>query len=122
MQVLIYIASAMTVLWGIAHLAATGSVVRGFGQITADNRKTITMEWMVEGVALVSIGVLVAGVTLADGTGSVASTAYAVSVGTLVTLSVVSLFTGFRVAYLPFRLCPVILGLSAVLIALGAWV
>jgi hypothetical protein len=30
-------------------------------------------------------------------------------------------FTGFRIAFLPFRLCPFIFGLSAILIALGAW-
>jgi hypothetical protein len=31
------------------------------------------------------------------------------------------LFTGFKVSFLPFRLCPVIFGFSAALIAWGAW-
>jgi hypothetical protein len=38
----------------------------------------------------------------------------------LVVLAVVSLFTGFKVAFLPFRLCPVIFGVSAALIVWGA--
>jgi hypothetical protein len=46
---------------------------------------------------------------------------YAVAIGTLVVLAVVSLFTGFKVALLPFRLCPFIFGVSAVLIVWGAW-
>jgi hypothetical protein len=36
-------------------------------------------------------------------------------------LAVVSLFTGFRIAFLPFRLCPFIFGAAAALIAWGAW-
>jgi hypothetical protein len=45
-----------------------------------------------------------------------------VAVGTLLALALVSLFTGFRVAFLPFRLCPLIFAVSAALIAVGAWV
>ena len=41
--------------------------------------------------------------------------------GLCLVLALVSLATGFRIAFLPFRLCPFIFTLSAVLIALGAW-
>lgn len=122
MQVLLYIAAALTGLWGIAHLFATRGVVAGFGELSADSRRIITMEWIVEGVALVSLAALVISVTAVDASATVASAAYAVAVATLLVLAVVSLATGFRVAFLPFRLCPVIFTLSAVLIAVGAWV
>ena len=46
-------------LWGIAHLFATRAVVKGFGEISKDNKKIITMEWIVEGVSLIFIGTLV---------------------------------------------------------------
>jgi len=121
MAALLYVASALTGLWGIAHLFATRGVVAGFGELTADNRRIITMEWIVEGVALVSLASLVATVTAVDATTVVASAAYAVAIATLLVLALVSLATGFRVAFLPFRLCPFIFTLSAVLIALGAW-
>jgi len=120
-QVVLYIASATISLWGVAHLFATKGVVAGFGDLTADNRRIIAMEWIVEGVALISTAAFVATATATRPEAAAASAVYAVAVGTLIVLAVVSLFTGFRVAFLPFRLCPVIFGVSAALIVLGAW-
>ena len=119
--VLLYIAAAITCVWGIAHLFATKGVVRGFGDLSADNRRIIAMERIVEGVALISTAAFVAAATAVQPGAAVSSAVYAVAIGTLVVLAVVSLFTGFKVAFLPFRLCPVIFGVSAALIALGAW-
>jgi hypothetical protein len=79
------------------------------------------MEWMVEGVALISTAAYAATVTALDSGASVSNAVYAVAIVTLVALAIVSVFTGFRVAFLPFRLCPVIFTLAAVLIAVGAW-
>jgi hypothetical protein len=118
---LLYIAAVMTGVWGIAHLLATRWVVKGFGQLSADNRRIITMEWIVEGVALISTAVFVGATTAVDPSAKVSSAVYAVAIVTLVALAVVSFFTGFKVAFLPFRLCPVIFGVSAALIAWGAW-
>jgi hypothetical protein len=108
-------------VWGIAHLFATKGVIAGFGDLSADNRRIITMEWIVEGVALISTAAFVAAATLVQPGSAVSSAVYAVAIGTLLVLSVVSLFTGFKVAFLPFRLCPVVFGVSAALIAWGAW-
>ena len=121
LDVLLYIAAALTAVWGNAHLFATRGVVAGFGEPSADNRRIITMEWIVEGVALLALGVLVAAVTIAGSGGATASAAYAAALATLLALAVVSLATGFRVAFLPFRLCPLIFASSAVLIGIGAW-
>jgi hypothetical protein len=119
--VLLYIAAAITGVWGIAHLFATKGVIAGFGDLSADNRRIITMEWIVEGVALISTAAFVAAATAVEPGAAVSSAVYAVAIGTLVVLAVVSLFTGFKVAFLPFRLCPVVFGVSAALIAWGAW-
>ena len=54
--VLLYFAAGLTVIWGISHLFATRGVVAGFGDLTDDNRRIVTMEWIVEGVALISTG------------------------------------------------------------------
>lgn len=120
-HVLLYIASAMTGLWGIAHLFATKGVVNGFGDLTIDNRRIITMEWIVEGIALISTASFVAAATAIQPESPVSSAVYAVAVGTLVLFAVVSLSTGFKVAFLPFKLCPIIFGFSALLIVWGAW-
>ena len=121
MSVLLYVGSALTVLWGISHVFPTRNVVAGFGDLTADNRRIITMEWIVEGVALIAVGTFVAATTAVDSAARVADAVYGTAIATLVVLALVSLFTGFRIKFLPFRLCPVIFTLSAILIALGAW-
>jgi len=120
-EILLYAASVMAAAWGVAHLFATRSVVAGFGEITQDNRRIITVEWIVEGVALISVGAFVAVATAIERDSTVASGTYAVSICTLVVLAAVSLFTGAKIDFLPFRLCPFIFGVAAVLIALGAW-
>jgi hypothetical protein len=121
-QILPYIASAMIGIWGIAHLFATKGVVSGFGDLTTDNRRIITMKCIVEGVALISIAAFVAAATAIEFQSFVSSAIYTVAIGTLVVLAVVSLFTGYKVAFLPFKLCPFIFIISALLIAWGAWI
>jgi hypothetical protein len=118
-QILLYVASALPLVWGVAHLVPTKSVVAGFGDISVDNRRIITMEWITEGVSLIFIGVLLACVTYTDHTNVVSQIVYWTSFAVLIALSLVSLLTGFRIKFLPFRLCPVIFSGSAVLILLG---
>lgn len=117
--ILLYGGSALTALWGVAHLFPTQSVVRGFGEISDDNKRIIAMEWILEGVSLVWIGVLVATVTAIDAKSAVSQAVYVLSALGLLVFAAVSLFTGFRVKFLPFRLCPFIFTGSAVLILLG---
>jgi hypothetical protein len=62
-QVLLYLGSVLPLGWGIAHLFPTKSVVKGFGDISTDNRRIITMEWIIEGASLIFIGVVVSSVT-----------------------------------------------------------
>lgn len=117
---MIYVGAALPLAWGIAHLIPTRSVLRGFGEIGEDNRNIIAMGWIVEGVALIFVGVLNVLVTAIDATSIVARAVYAVSSGFLVVMAIVSLFTGFRIRFAPFRMCPIIFTLSAALIASGS--
>ena len=118
--VLLYLGAALTALWGISHLIPTRGVVAGFGEISDDNRHIITMEWIVEGVSLIFIGILVAVVTAVDPSAAVSTAVYLVTAVGLLVLALVALFTGFKVRFLPFKLCPVILTVSAVLVLVGA--
>jgi hypothetical protein len=119
MNLLLYLGAALTGLWGIAHLFPAGAVVKGFGEISTDNRRIITMEWIIEGVALIFIGVLVASVTFMDPTAAVSKVVFKLAAIELIVLAIVSLFTGFRVNSIPFKLCPVIFTGSALLILAG---
>jgi hypothetical protein len=118
-QILLYSGSAFILFWGIAHLFPTRSVVSGFGEISADNKRIITMEWIIEGIALIFIGSINAIVTAVDHTGTISLIIYLSSVVILIILSLVSFLTGFKINFLPFKLCPVIFITSAVLIILG---
>ena len=121
-QVLLYLGSFLLFFWGVAHLFASRSVVKGFGDISMDNRHIITMEWIVEGLALMFVGVVVASVTYHDYASPISRTVYWVSFAMLNILSVVSLFTGFKVNFLPFKLCPVIFTTASVLIVVGSYI
>jgi hypothetical protein len=118
-QVLLYAGSALVLLWGIAHLFPTRSVVRDFGDISLDNKRIISMEWIIEGVSLIFIGATIIAATFIDRTALVSKTMYWLCFVVLNVLSAVSLMTGFKVRFLPFKLCPVIFTTASILILLG---
>jgi len=120
-QVLIYSGSAFILFWGVAHLFPTRSVVSGFGEISVDNKHIITMEWIVEGIALIFIGTINAAVTAIDHTSSISLLIYLSSGFVLIVLAIVSFLTGFRISFFPFKLCPLIFITSAVLIIFGGF-
>ncbi|MFQ6030006.1 MAG: hypothetical protein ACE5Q6_21240 [Dehalococcoidia bacterium] len=120
-SVLLYLGAALPIFWGVSHLFPTRSVVNGFGEISLDNRRVITMEWIVEGVALIFTGLLVATITFIDADGAVSKAVYVVSSIGLLSLAVVSLFTGFKINFLPYKMCPLIFTASAMFILVGAF-
>ena len=63
-QILAYIGAGFVAFWGIAHLFPTKNIVADFGEISEDNRHIITMEWIVEGMALIFIFALITLVNL----------------------------------------------------------
>ncbi|MGA3015236.1 MAG: hypothetical protein ABSD71_14505 [Bacteroidales bacterium] len=103
-----FLSGALTIVWGIAHLFPTKNVVMNFGDISLNNKRIMTMEWIIEGISLLFIGVLTILIVITDSTLSHSRIVYLTIVILLVTLSIVSLFTGFKVKFLPYRLCPVI--------------
>ena len=121
-QILLYVGSAFLLFWGVAHLFPTRSVVKGFGDISVDNERIITMEWIIEGVSLIFIAVIVAAVTSIDHTNVISRTVYWISFVMLNTLSVISLLTGFKVSFVPFKLCPVVFTTASILILLGSYI
>jgi hypothetical protein len=80
------------------------------------------MEWIIEGLALMFIAAVVASVTCFDYASAISRTVYWLSFVMLNILSIVSLFTGFRVNFLPYKLCPVIFTTASVLIVTGSYI
>ncbi len=120
-SVLLIIGAAIVALWGISHLFPTKGVVRGFGDISLDNKRIITMEWVVEGINLAFLGFLVILVTLVAGADNeVSRLVYLSSAGLLVVMAVWHSLTGARTKAIPMKLCPWIFGTSAILFILGS--
>ena len=120
-QVLLFIPAALLIVWGIAHLFPTRSVANGFGDITNDNRRIIIMEWINEGIALIFIGIVILGLSLIDYKSKPSIFVFWTIFFALNAFSIISLFTGFRIRFIPFKLCPVIFTLSSVLMILGMY-
>jgi len=97
----------------------TANVVRDFGDISPDNKLIITMEWITEGMTLIFIGLVIL-ILANDKTESrlMKNISYSV-IGMLFAMAILSLFTGFRVEFIMFKLCPVIFSVSAILMFFG---
>ena len=118
---MIYTGSGLAIAWGVAHLAATRSVVDGFGEISRDNRLYITQEWIAEGIAVCTVGILVILVTaLAAGEGA-SLIVYRVSAGFFLVVAGLTALTGARTPVLPFKICPFLLTAVAALLLVGSF-
>lgn len=120
-HILLYVGAALPLFWGIAHLFPTKNVVNDFGEISTDNKRIIAMEWIVEGVALIFVGILIAAVTYIDPAAVVSKWVLRILFVFLNVLSVVSLATGFKIDFIPFKLCPVIFTGASILVILGVY-
>lgn len=121
MDVLLYIGSVIILVWGIAHIVPTKSVVKGFGGISEDNTRIITMEWVAEGVTLCFIGLLVLLVTIFGGSqNQVSVVVHRISAGMLVVMAIWTLLTGARTSVLPMKFCPIVKAIVAILFIMGS--
>jgi hypothetical protein len=120
-SIFLYTGSILILLWGIAHLFALKPVVKGFGELSRDNRLILTMEWLVEGLIFCFIGVLVLLITALTGSQQTTNKiVYLSSAAILLIFSVLSLFTGARTKEIPFKICPVIKTITTILFIIGS--
>jgi CHASE2 domain-containing sensor protein len=116
-KILVYIGGSLNIIWGISHLIPTKNIIKGFGEITPDNRYIIQMEWINEGMTLIFIGLIAVVVTVFTKKRAKAiKLLYLLSALMLTAMAVLSLNTGFRIDFLPFKLCLPLFLVSAVLI------
>jgi hypothetical protein len=119
-SILLYVGAGVITLWGIAHIVPTKAVVNGFGQISQDNKRIITMEWIAEGLAMCFIGLLVLFVTLWGGSqNAVSIIVYRTSAAMLVVMAILTASTGARTSIVPIKICPAVKIAVAILFILG---
>lgn len=120
-SIMLYVGSIAMVLWGIAHIVPTRSVVKGFGPLSEENRRIITMEWVAEGLTLCFIGLLVLFVTMLGGARNPVSTiVYRASALMLIVMAGWSSWTGARTSIVPMKMCPFVKTTVAILFFLGS--
>jgi hypothetical protein len=120
-EILIYIGAAIIIVWGIAHLIPTQAIVKGFGPISADNKKILAMEVISEGLMLIFLGVLPLLVTiLADSQSQTAHIVYLAGGIMLLIMAVLTFFTGARTPTIWYKICPAVKTVAAVLFILGS--
>jgi hypothetical protein len=114
---LAYVAASLVALWGVAHVIPTGQVLAGFAPVTADNRRIIVQEWLAEAVTLWGIAALVVTTTAVGGaTTHVGAWVYSIAAALLVALATLTALTGARTPVIWFKICPVVLSGSAMLL------
>ena len=119
-SILLYIGAGVIIIWGIAHIVPTKSVVNGFGQISQDNKRIITMEWIAEGLTLCFIGLLVLLVTIFIGPkNNLSNIVYWASAAMLVVMAILTASTGARTSIVPIKICPAVKIAVAILFLLG---
>ena len=121
-DVLLYIGSGIIILWGLAHIIQTKAIVDGFGAISEDNRRIITMELIAEGLTLIFLGVLVILVTSLAGSESyTADIVYLTCAVMLIIMALLTQMTGARVSTIWYKICPYVKTIVAILFLLGVW-
>jgi hypothetical protein len=121
-EVLAYTAAGLVGLWGIDHALPTGRVVHGFGDTTRDNRLVVTQEWIAEAMMMWFIAAVVVIATATGGSHHVVvDWIDRASAMTLLALGALTAVTGARTAVVFFKVCPVVLAITAALLLVASW-
>jgi hypothetical protein len=114
---LAYLAGAIVAVWGVAHAVPTRQVLAAFTPITTDNRRIVVQEWLAEAFTMWGIAAMVIVVTAIGGTDAGARVwVYRVAAGLLIALGTLTGLTGARTPVIWFKICPVLMACSAVLL------
>jgi hypothetical protein len=76
----------------------------------------VLQEWAAEAITMWGIGALVLAVTAVGSGSDTSHAAYAVSAALLVALAILTALTGARTPVIWFKICPVLLSISAALL------
>jgi hypothetical protein len=114
------IGASLALMWGIAHLFPTQSVVRGFGEVSSNNRYIITMEWIAEGLSLMFLGLLplltLANFALSD---PVVPFVIRCCAAMLFLMAALTTVTGSRSSIIPIKICPIVKLVAGCLLIYG---
>jgi hypothetical protein len=115
--VLAYLSAALITAWGAAHAIPTRQVLAGFTPITADNQRILTQEWLAEALTMWGIAAVIIAATAAGGTAAdTRAWVYRAVSALLIALAALTTLTGARTPVIWFKICPVLLAVTAALL------
>lgn len=115
--VLAYLSAALIAAWGTAHAIPTRQVLAGFSPITPDNRRIIQQEWLAEAITMWGLAAVIIAATAAGGTNAdVRAWVYRAASALLIALAALTAFTGARTPVIWFKICPVLLSITAAML------
>lgn len=119
-EVFVYAGSVIIIVWGIAHIVPVRQVIAGFGELSDDNRRIITMEWTAEGLFLIFAGLLALLAISAGGPDNPVSIQMIRAIAImLIVLAGLTAMTGARTAIVPMKICPFVKTACALLLIAG---
>jgi hypothetical protein len=96
-------------------------VLNGFEPVTQANRRIILQEWLAEAFTMWGIATMVIIATAVGGSGAAVSLwIYRAAAGLLIALAVLTGVTGARTPVVWFKICPVLLTGSALLLIIAS--
>lgn len=116
MRTLAYLAATIVALWGVAHAVPTRRVIAGFAPISTDNRRVLTQEWLAEALTMWGSAVLIVIVTAHGGDTTTMAWVYRGIAGLLLAIAALTAVTGSGTPVVWFKICPVVLTVSATLL------
>jgi hypothetical protein len=115
--VLAYLSAVLITAWGTAHAIPTRQVLAGFNPITPDNRRIIQQEWLAEAFTMWGLAAVIIAATAAGGTtADIRAWVYRAVSAVLIALAVLTALTGARTPVIWFKICPVLLSVTAALL------
>jgi hypothetical protein len=115
--VLAYVSAALIAAWGAAHAIPTRQVLAGFSPITPDNRRIIQQEWLAEAITMWGLSAVIIAATAAGGTDAgIRAWVYRAASALLIALAALTAFTGARTPVIWFKICPVLLTVTAAML------
>jgi hypothetical protein len=106
----------------VAHAVPTHQVLASFEPITADNRRIILQEWLAEAFTMWGIAAVVIAATVVPGTATdIRAWVYRAAAALLIALGTLTALTGARTPVVWFKICPVLLASSALLLLIASF-
>lgn len=122
-KIYLYSGSALIILWGLVHLILTMNIIRGFGEVSADNKKVLMMQVIGEGLTLIFLGALPLVIIFLGLPLSVNGfLVYRTVGGMLLAMALLALFTSARVPVTWYKVCPAVKTVAAALFIVGSLV